>query len=339
MRPLEGTRVLDFTWVLSGPFATRLLADYGAEVIKIQSLVTSKTPEANNDPYTCTWNRGKRSITLDMGRPEARGLFLELVRISDVVVDNFSPHVLEDWGLGYEVLRNANPGIVQAQISAAGHSGDMRDISLFGPGIQAMSGLTAATSYGDGDPLGIGFAYTDHVMGLFASFEILSALYARKGTGKGAYIDISGIGAARRVFDTKTPEQAHVVRCADGKWCGISPSGEDELTRARSAGASLDADALATRLQNEGIAASVVMDARDLFADPHLRARSCFETIEHPIVGKMLFDRTPIRTVPDEPCETTPSPQLGEANDYVFRELLSMDECTYERYREEGIIA
>lgn len=339
MRPLEGIRVLDFTWVLSGPFATRLLADYGAEVIKIQSFVTSKTPEANNDPYTCTWNRNKRSITLDMGKPEARELFLELVRVSDVVIDNFSPHVLDDWGISHELLSEVNPGIVQVQISAAGHTGEMRDISLFGPGVQAMAGLTTPTSYEDGEPMGIGFAYADHVMGLCASFETLKALYAREATGKGAYIDISGIDAAKLVFDTKAPDYAHVVQCKDGKWCAISPSDERELAVARGLEEGLDSGSLVQTLQREHIAASVVMDSNDLFASEHLRARSCFEAIDHPALGKMLFDRSPIRTVPDEPCAAIASPQLGEANEYVFKELLHMDACTYDRYVEEGIIA
>ena len=339
MKPLDGIRVLDFTWVLSGPFATRLLADYGAEVIKIQSLVTSKTPQANNDPYTCTWNRNKRSITLDMGKPEARELFFELVRISDVVIDNFSPHVFDDWGIDYGLLSDVNPGIVQAQISAAGHSGDMRDISLFGPGVQAMAGLTALTSYGDGEPMGIGFAYADHVMGLYASFEILKALYARRLTGKGAYIDISGIDATKCVLDTKAPAHAYTVKCEDGKWCAISPADERELAVAKGLEGKFDSEGLVHALQHEHIAASVVMDSHDLFSSAQLRARNCFETIEHPVIGKMLFDRTPIRTAPDEPGEAFASPQLGEANEYVFKELLHMGEPTYKRCVEDGIIA
>lgn len=339
MRPLEGIRVLDFTWVLSGPFATRLLADYGAEVIKIQSLVTSKTPDANNDPYTCTWNRSKRSITLDMGKPEARELFFELVRVSDVVVDNFSPHVLEDWGIDYGRLCEENPRIIQAQVSAGGQKGPYRDVSLFGPGMQSMAGLTALTSYDAEEPLGIGFAYTDHVMGLCASFEILKALLQRKRTGWGAYIDVSGIECAKRVADEKAPDRAFALRCSDGKWVAVSPENDDEGMRARALADVLDSGDVASALQDSGIAASVVMDSDDLFASPHLRERGCFETVEHPVIGKMLFDRTPIRTVPDEPCTASPSPQLGEANEYVFRGLLGMDADTYDRYRAEGIIA
>src|SRR5512139_592646 len=95
---LNGIRVLDFTWVLAGPYATRLLADFGAEVIKVQSSKTARGAEANLSGYFSAWNRNKRSITLDLGRPEARELALRLIKISDVVVENFSPRVKINWG-------------------------------------------------------------------------------------------------------------------------------------------------------------------------------------------------------------------------------------------------
>ena len=339
MRPLEGIRVLDFTWVLSGPFATRLLADYGAEVIKIQSLATSKTPEANNDPYTCTWNRSKRSVTLDMSRPEAKELFFELVKISDVVIDNFSPHVMERWGIDYKTLKNVNPRIIQAQISAAGHSGEDRHLSGFGPGIQALTGLTAATSYDAEDPLGIGFAYADHVMGLYASSEILSAIYNREETGEGAYIDISGLEAASSVYDSKAPKHAFARQCADGKWCAVSAESEADRLYCEIAGTDMSAAELAEALQAEMIPAYEVLGGQGLFRDEQLNARGMFDAIQHRKLGNMLFDRTPIKTLPDEPCSAFESPQLGEANEYVFRGLLNMSSELYEEYIKHGIIA
>lgn len=306
MKPLQGIRVLDFTWVLSGPFATRLLADFGAEVIKIQQ-PGKMSADVNNDPYTCTWNRNKRSIALDMNDPEAKHTFFEMVKTSDVVVDNFSPHVLERWGIDYESLRAVNPRIIQAQISAAGHSGEGRGISGFGPGIQAMTGLTAATSYEDGEPQGIGFAYADHVMGLTASMRILEALLEREETGEGAYIDISGIAAVEAVVDDKVPEFAQAVACADG-WCAVSPEAPMEI-----GSASCSAAELAQRLQSEGVAAYPVLGGQALLADEQLAARGFINEIEHPVIGTMLVDRCPIHTIPDEPLEARPSPQLGEA--------------------------
>src|SRR5512137_978427 len=97
---LNGIRVLDFTWVLAGPYATRLLADFGDEVIKVQSKKTAKGAESNSTGYFNTWNRNKKSITLDLSCPEARDdIVLRLVRISDVVIENFSPRVKSNWGL------------------------------------------------------------------------------------------------------------------------------------------------------------------------------------------------------------------------------------------------
>src|SRR5512137_1816467 len=94
---LNGIRVLDFTWVLAGPYATRLLADFGAEVIKVQSKKTAKGAESNSTGYFNTWNRNKKSITLDLSHPEAREIALRLVKISDVVIENFSPRVKANW--------------------------------------------------------------------------------------------------------------------------------------------------------------------------------------------------------------------------------------------------
>ena len=102
---LSGLRVLDFTWMLAGPFATRILADFGAEVIKVQSKKTATGAESNLGGYFNNWNRNKRSITLDMSHPEAEDLVLKLTKISDVVIENFSPRVMTNWGLTYEKLK------------------------------------------------------------------------------------------------------------------------------------------------------------------------------------------------------------------------------------------
>src|SRR4030065_2747463 len=102
---LKGLRILDFTWVLAGPYATRILADFGAEVIKVQSQKTSRGAESNLTGYFNTWNRNKRSITLDISHPEEKEIILKLTEKSDVVIENFSPRVMANWGLDYEKLR------------------------------------------------------------------------------------------------------------------------------------------------------------------------------------------------------------------------------------------
>ncbi len=193
---LKGLRVLDFTWVLAGPYATRLMADFGAEVIKVQSARTARGAEDNRTGYFAAWNRNKRSLTLDMGLPEARELALALAAISDVVVENFSPRVKTNWDFGYERLAEKNPRLVMASLSGMGQTGPWRDYVAFGPTVQALSGLTALSSFDSENPLGLGYAYGDPVAGLYAALAILAALEERDRTGKGRYIDLSEYEAA-----------------------------------------------------------------------------------------------------------------------------------------------
>jgi crotonobetainyl-CoA:carnitine CoA-transferase CaiB-like acyl-CoA transferase len=188
---LQRIRVLDFTWLLAGPYTTRILADFGAEVIKVQSKKTATGAESNTTGYFNTWNRNKLSITLDMTHPEGRELALKLVKISDVVIENFNPRVMVNWGLCYETLKEVKPGLVMISLSGMGQTGPWRDFAALGPTIQALSGITYLTSFGQGPPAGIGYAYADPLAGLVAALAVLVALEYRTKTGQGQYIDIS----------------------------------------------------------------------------------------------------------------------------------------------------
>ena len=188
---LKGLRILDFTWVLAGPCATRILADFGAEVIKVQSQKTSRVAESNLTGYFNAWNRNKRSITLDMSYPEAKKIVSRLVEKSDVVIENFSPRVMANWGLSYDKLREIKSTLIMVSLSAMGQTGPWRDFVGFGPTIQALSGLTYLTSFDKDSPLGVGYSYADKIVGLYAALAILSALEYRDRTGHGQYIDVS----------------------------------------------------------------------------------------------------------------------------------------------------
>jgi crotonobetainyl-CoA:carnitine CoA-transferase CaiB-like acyl-CoA transferase len=190
-KPLSGLRVLDFTWMLAGPYATRLLADFGAEVIKIQSKKTASGAESNPTPYFNAWNRNKRSITLDLGHPEAREIALKLTAISDIVIENFSPRVMSNWGLNYERLREVRPNLIMVSLSAMGQTGPWKNFVALGPTLQALSGLTYLTSFNKDSPMGLGFAYADVVAGLYAALAVLAALEYREKKDKGQYIDLS----------------------------------------------------------------------------------------------------------------------------------------------------
>ena len=188
---LNGIRILDLSRIVAGPYTTRILADFGAEVIKIQTSALAKGIESNSTPYFCAWNRNKKSITLDLDHPEARELFLKLVEISDIVVENFSPRVMSNWELQYENLRKSNPQLIMLSMSGMGQTGPWKDYVAFGPTVQALGGLTYLTAYGPNEPMGLGYAYADMVAGLYGAIAVLGALEYRDQTGQGQSLDLS----------------------------------------------------------------------------------------------------------------------------------------------------
>lgn len=190
-KALKGIRVLDFTRLLAGPYATRLLADFGAEVIKVQSSHTAVGAEDNGTGYFATWNRNKLSITLNMNYPEARDLVLKLSQKCDVIIENFTPRVKHNWHLDYETFKRAKPDIIMLSMSGFGQTGPFKDYAALGQTVQAFSGLTRLTSYNKEQPMVLGNAYSDVVSGIYAAFLISAALDYRGRTGKGQYIDLS----------------------------------------------------------------------------------------------------------------------------------------------------
>jgi benzylsuccinate CoA-transferase BbsF subunit len=243
---LSAVRILDFTWVLAGPYATRILADFGAEVIKVQPLLPPEE-DAFGRGYYNTWNRGKRGITLDLNRAEGVALAKRLVEVSDAVIENFSPRVMANFGLDYANLTKIKPDLIMLSLSAMGSLGPWRDFTGFGPTIQAFSGLTYLTAFPGGPPLGTGTAYADHVAGLFACLALLGALEHRRRTGEGQHVDVSALEAMVNLLgeavleceltgkgpvpsgnssDEAAPQG--VYPCRDDRWCAIAVSGEDE---------------------------------------------------------------------------------------------------------------
>lgn len=198
-RPLAGLRVLDFTHVLAGPFATRLLADMGADVVKVNSSVRIG-PNAPDGVYYVTWNRNKRSLALDMSQDESRAICRCLCETADVVIDNFSVGVLDRWGVGYDEVSPSNTKVVYVQMSGMGDGGPWSRFVTYAPTIHALAGLTYLTGISGRRDIGIGFSYNDHCAGLHGAFAILAALHARRRTGRGQRIDLSqfevGVGLA-----------------------------------------------------------------------------------------------------------------------------------------------
>jgi crotonobetainyl-CoA:carnitine CoA-transferase CaiB-like acyl-CoA transferase len=244
---LHNIRILDFSWVLAGPYATRILADFGAEVIKVQPLLPQEEDRFSRGYYN-TWNRNKRGISLDLNKPEGVALVEKLVLISDVVVENFTPRVMANWGLDYPNLKKLKPDIIMLSLSTTGSTGPWRDYTGFGTTAHAFSGMTDLTSYPGKPPSGLGYSYADHVAGVAAVLGLLSAMEFRRKTDEGQFIDVSLLEAMTGLLGNafleyattgKPPEpsgcHSHaaaprgVYRCqGDDRWCTITVETDDE---------------------------------------------------------------------------------------------------------------
>lgn len=199
-RPLDGVRILDFTRVLAGPLSTALLADLGAEVVKIEPPqgddYRAIGPMNNGESALFTvMNRNKQSLVLDLKHPEAVALVHEMAAQADVVVENFRPGVAERLGIGASQLRALNPRLVYVSVSGFGQTGPLAHRPAYDIIVQAMSGLMEATGEPDGAPTVVGEAVSDVVAGLFASWATLAALLQARATGKGQQVDVA-------MFDT-----------------------------------------------------------------------------------------------------------------------------------------
>ncbi len=203
--PLEGIRVCDLTIVFAGPICTSIMADLGAEVIKIENInargasasgVSGAARSGLARPYNRVpnfheLNRGKKGITLNLMRPEAKEAFLRLVRVSDVVIENFSARVMRNFGLDYEALRQEKPDLIMLSMPAMGSTGPMANRTAFGPGIDALSGMNHLTGFPEGAPTKPGHVLGDFNAGMSAAYAVMMALHARRRTGKGQHIEIS----------------------------------------------------------------------------------------------------------------------------------------------------
>ena len=200
MKALEGIRVLDLTRALAGPFCTLMLGDNGADVIKIEIPGTGDDTRHWGPPfiesesaYYLSINRNKRSLTLNLRDPEAKEIFLKLVRTADVVVENFTPGVMGRFGLDYDAVQAINPGIIYCSISGFGQDGPYRERPAYDQIMQGLGGLMSVTGESEGEPQKIGLAITDIGAGMWAAFAIMAAFHHRgkEGKNQGQYIDIS----------------------------------------------------------------------------------------------------------------------------------------------------
>ncbi|HEY2661286.1 MAG TPA: CoA transferase [Caulobacteraceae bacterium] len=213
--PLAGVRVTDFCWMGVGACATRLLADFGAEVIRIEDRnrldMPRRLPIYKNDPRTYgeedanpdpnkgglfnNYNRNKLAVTINMRSPKGRALADRLIASSSVVTENFAPGVMERWGLVYERLNQLSPNVIYARMSGFGHSGPHAEYRSYGPVVQAVSGLSHISGLPGEEPSGWGLSYMDNEAAFFNASALMMAIYHRNLTGDGAEIDVSAVEA------------------------------------------------------------------------------------------------------------------------------------------------
>jgi len=270
--PLEGMRVIDLGWVWSGPMVGYILADMGAEVIKVEHsdrldntrlrgspTIDGKKLEGKSielGPYYHNLNRNKLSARLNLKHSEGIRLFKTLVKASDILIENFSPKALSKLGLDYSNLKNINPGLVMLSLSTAGQDGPISDMLGYAPVISSLSGMESLVGYEDEPPLGMmTFGLSDPNAGTHAFFAIMVALYHRERTGEGVYIDMSQYEAScsllgEALFEYQInnkilgPQGNHhnkhcphgIYRChGDDKWVAISVDSDESWDKLREA--------------------------------------------------------------------------------------------------------
>ncbi|MGH7935146.1 MAG: CaiB/BaiF CoA transferase family protein [Candidatus Binataceae bacterium] len=259
--PLSDIRVLDFTWAWAGPFCTMQLAHLGAEVIRVETTarlacVTRLIPPfadniagPNRAGYFNQYNQGKKSILMNLAKPEAIEIACELVKHADVVADNFAAGVMDKLGLSYEKLRRIKPGLIMISMSGYGQTGPFKQFVGYGPPASAASGMFWMTGYEGGEPGEIGVSYPDPNAGVFGAFAIMAALTHRALTGEGQFIDQSQLETALVVMPESllewemnkrelprpgnhdlvmAPHECYKAAGDDDKWVSIAVGGETE---------------------------------------------------------------------------------------------------------------
>lgn len=301
MKPLAGVRVLDFSRVLAGPYATQILAELGAEVTKVERPRTGDESRSfepqlphGESAYFFALNRAKRSVTLNLKSPRGREIARALVARTDVVLENFLPGEMARHGLDYPSLAPGNPRLIYVSNTGFGQTGPYRDRPGYDTVFQALSGVMALTGYPDAAPAKVGLPFADLTSGLWIAIAILTSLLGRATTGRGAYVDLAmmdvqtsllSIAAARLFALDEDPQRVgteHMGRvpsaaflCRDGTWLHVS--GSDQ----------------------HWAAVCDVLGLHDLAADPALATNAGRVAHRDPVMAALraaaaLRDRTPL---------------------------------------------
>jgi CoA:oxalate CoA-transferase len=375
---LDGVRVLELARFQAGPRGGMILSDLGAEVIKIEppgGEETRKHPPVvrGQSVYFTVYNRGKKSVCLDMRTERGKEVFAALVTQSDVVLENFRPGVMRAMGFDYERLRALNPGIILVSVSGFGQYGPYTDRPAFDPLGQAMSGLMTLTGQPIGQPLGTASSVVDRYTALHATIGTLAALRHRERTGEGQVVDVCLLDSALTMVEIPTSYYLATgaeggeggrppYRARDG-WVVISAAGREMAARLmRIVGAEEDAtpmpgssvgdhrravverwcaehtvEEICATLGTAGVPVGPVRTIPEVAKDPHLWEREMLVKVDDAVAGEMYVPGVTIK-LSKTPGRLGPVPTPGQHTDEILREVLGYDAATIDALREQGVV-
>jgi crotonobetainyl-CoA:carnitine CoA-transferase CaiB-like acyl-CoA transferase len=374
--PLEGIRILDLTAWWAGPSATAMLAALGADVIHVESaarpdgmrmvggMVRHRFPafwEAS--AFFLAANANKRGLTLDLGQPAGIALAKRLIAHCDGVIENFTPRVLEGWGLGWEAISAANPRAILVRMPAFGLTGPWRDHPGFAQTMEQLTGLAWITGHPDDQPR-IQRGPCDPLSGMHAAWSFLAALEEREATGRGVHVECTMVeaalnaaaeaiveyGASGRILERMGNRSRDVAlqglfACAGSapgreRWVAVSaaePGGLDEAAL-RAWCAARPRDEVLRLLHERGIPAAAVADPRAASLHPQHAARGFFEELEHPVVGRQPMPTVPFRYASVARWLRSPAPTLGQHNRELLSGLLGLGDAEIAALEGAGVI-
>jgi crotonobetainyl-CoA:carnitine CoA-transferase CaiB-like acyl-CoA transferase len=365
-RPFAGVRVLDFTAFWSGPFTSAWWSAMGADVIKVESVQRpdgirfSAAVRPKDEPkyyemaglFHAT-NLGKRGITLDLGQPEGLALAKRLIERVDIVCENFTPRVMDGFGLNYEAVRAIRPDVIMLRLPAFGLEGPWRDRPGFAQTMEQITGMAWLTGYEGGPPI-IPGGFVDPAVGVHAAIALVAALEHRDRTGEGQLVEMPMIEVSAAMTAEQVAEysaygellgrrgERGVYRCeGEGEqWVAVHLASDPRPPEERAAWcAERPPEQAAKELLDAGIPAAAMVPAFMALDDPQLRARRYFEPVAHPLVGEHEYPGWPMRfsAGPDRYWHA-PAPMLGQHNREILGRELGVRDDELARLRERHVI-
>jgi crotonobetainyl-CoA:carnitine CoA-transferase CaiB-like acyl-CoA transferase len=379
---LDGVRVLELARYQAGPRGGMILSDLGAEVIKIEKLGGEETRRSEplvrgQSVYFSVYNRGKKSLCLDLRTPRGKDVFAALVPTADVVLENFRPGTMAQMGFGYDQLRALKPDIILTSVSGFGQYGPYRERPAFDPLGQAMSGLMSLTGAPVGTPLGAATSLVDRYTSLHATIGTLAALHHRDRTGEGQLVDCCLMDSALTMVEIPTSyylatgeeggeggrppykaKDGHVVISASGSamatrlmqivtgnkeaaaegWTSRVGRGDARRKAVEAWCAENTVDHIVKTLLDAEIPVAPVKTIPQVAVDPHLWEREMLVKMEDPVAGEMYLPGATIK-MSKTPGRVGPVPTPGQHTDEVLSRILGYDGATLDQLRQEKVIA